>query len=45
MTDNIIVPIINKDTIKDKIYEVRGERVMLDSELAELYGYTTKRFN
>lgn len=28
-----------------KIYEVRGQKVMLDRDLAEIYGYTTKAFN
>ncbi len=28
-----------------KIYIVRGVQVMLDADLAEIYGYTTKRFN
>ena len=31
--------------IRDKIYTVRGVRVMLDFDLAEIYGYTTKAFN
>lgn len=31
------------DRIEDSIYLIRGERVMLDSDLAELYGVTTKR--
>ena len=39
------IAIIDENTLKDKIYEVRGVKVMLDFELAELYGYTTKRFN
>ena len=39
------VMIINPETIRDKIYVVRGHKVMLDFELAELYGYTTSRFN
>jgi phage regulator Rha-like protein len=30
-------------TIQNKIYEIRGERVMLDFDLAELYGTETKR--
>jgi hypothetical protein len=29
--------------IQNKIYEIRGERVMLDFDLAELYGTETKR--
>ena len=32
-------------TLKDKIYTIRGQRVMLDSDLAEIYGYSTKAFN
>lgn len=32
-------------TIKNKIYQVRGFQVMLDSELAEIYGIETKVFN
>ena len=29
-------------TIQNKIYEIRGQRVMLDSDLAELYRVPTK---
>ena len=28
--------------IQDKIYEIRGQKVMLDFDLAELYGTETK---
>ncbi len=31
--------------IKDLIYTIRGNQVMLDSDLAELYGYTVKAMN
>jgi hypothetical protein len=31
--------------LKNKIYLIRGMRVMLDSDLAELYGIETKRLN
>jgi uncharacterized protein YukE len=31
--------------IEDQIYAVRGKRVMLDADLARLYGVTTKRLN
>ena len=31
--------------IKDLIYEIRGHRVMLDSDLANLYGVETKVLN
>ena len=37
--------LINEETIRNKIYVIRGQKVMLDFELAEIYGYTTKRFN
>ena len=39
------IAIIDERTIRDKIYEVRGVKVMLDFELAEIYGYETKNFN
>ena len=39
------VMIISPETIRDKIYFIRGQKVMLDFELAEIYGYTTKAFN
>ena len=32
-------------TIQSKIYEIRGQRVMLDRELAELYQVTTSALN
>ncbi|MGI8436029.1 MAG: ORF6N domain-containing protein, partial [Chthoniobacterales bacterium] len=31
--------------LKNEIHLVRGERVMLDSALAEIYGVPTKRLN
>ena len=31
--------------IEDMIYEIRGEQVMLDSDLAKLFGYETKDLN
>ena len=42
---NTEIAIIEEQYIRDKIYEVRGVKVMLDFELAEIYGYTTKAFN
>ena len=39
------VMIVDERTLKDKIYIIRGQQVMLDFELAEIYGYSTKRFN
>ncbi|MBQ6586175.1 MAG: ORF6N domain-containing protein [Coriobacteriales bacterium] len=37
--------IIDEETLRDHIHEIRGQKVMLDFELAEIYGYSTKRFN
>ena len=31
-----------KKPIKDKIYYIRGKKVMIDSVLAEIYGYQHK---
>lgn len=36
---------INETILQSKIYFVRNQKVMLDFELAEIYGYTTKAFN
>ena len=35
----------NVEIIKKRIYVIRGQRVMLDRDLAELYGVETKRLN
>lgn len=40
--DHEIIPI---ETIKNKIYYLRGHKVMLDTDLAELYGVETYRLN
>ena len=37
--------IINENNIKDKIYTIRNLQVMLDKDLAELYGVETKHIN
>lgn len=37
--------LITVEKLNTMVYEVRGKQVMLDFELAELYGYTTTRFN
>jgi hypothetical protein len=39
---NHIVPV---EAIAHKIYLVRGQKIMLDSDLAKLYGVETKRLN
>ena len=36
---------MNDLIIKNNIYEVRGKQVMLDSDIAKLYGYETKAIN
>ncbi len=36
---------IADEALLNKIYEFRGQKVMLDSDLADLYGATTKRLN
>lgn len=38
-------PLIDEALLKSRIYTVRGVKVMLDADLAEIYGYTTKAFN
>src|SRR4030095_7675044 len=35
----------SENIIEGKILLIRGQRVMLDMDLAELYGVTTKRLN
>jgi hypothetical protein len=37
--------IVSQDTIELKIFLIRGQKVMLDKDLAELYGVKTKRLN
>lgn len=37
--------IIPFERIEDKIHTIRGKRVMLDADLAGLYGVTTRRLN
>ena len=37
--------LIDEDLLKSRIYTIRGVKVMLDADLAEIYGYSTKAFN
>ncbi|MDO5097046.1 MAG: ORF6N domain-containing protein [Peptostreptococcaceae bacterium] len=37
--------LVSQDSIVNKIYTIRGQKVMLDFDLAEIYGYETKNFN
>ena len=41
----IVVIEITEGLLREKLYEFRGRKVMLDSDLAEIYGYETKNFN
>lgn len=37
--------LLNEDYLMSKIYTIRGIQVMLDVDLAAIYGYSTSRFN
>jgi hypothetical protein len=37
--------VVPTEIIENRIFIIRGQRVMLDSDLAEIYCVTTKRFN
>jgi len=43
--ENKEIVIVDDKTIQEKIYFIRGQKVMLDADLAEIYGYETKSFN
>jgi hypothetical protein len=45
MVENKQISVIPDEAVISKIYFVRNEKVMLDSELAELYGVETRRLN
>ena len=42
MTDHIK---ISEEIVVSKILYIRGQKVMIDSDLAEMFGVTTKRLN
>jgi ORF6N domain. len=44
MADNDLM-IYDENDLKSKIYIIRGVQVMLDFDLAKIYGYSTMRFN
>lgn len=44
MQENQLIVIEHK-SLQDKIHLIRGQKVMLDMDLAEIYGYETKNFN
>ena len=39
------ISILEENSIRSKIHFIRGQQVMLDFDLAEIYGYSTKAFN
>ena len=39
------ISILEENSIRSKIHVIRGMQVMLDFDLAQIYGYETKRFN
>ena len=43
--EEIAVIEINEEFMKKKLYEFRGYKVLLDADLAEVYGYELKAFN
>jgi hypothetical protein len=45
MNNEIIIPELNNETIESMIYVIRGVKVMLDFDLAKIYGYATRDFN
>ena len=45
MDGDAVLAIADERDIRGRIYVLRGRQVMLDSDLAEIYGYTTKAFN
>ena len=45
MTEQNEIMIVDEQSLKDKIFTIRGVQVMIDRDLAEIYGYTTKAFN
>jgi hypothetical protein len=42
---NKLQPIHPDEIVISKIYQIRGEKIMLDSDLAKLYGVETRRLN
>ena len=43
--ENAVVPTLEDDSIRSRILTIRGVQVMLDRDLAELYGVQTKVLN
>ena len=45
MNKDLEVIELTQESMESMIYEIRGQKVMLDFDLARIYGYETKRFN
>ena len=45
MEEKTEVFMITEQSLQDKIYYIRGHKVMLDVDFTKIYGYTTKAFN
>ena len=44
-SQNTAIAIVDENSLREKIHTIRGTRVMLDFDLAQIYGYSTKAFN
>ena len=45
MKDDLQIIEITQESMESMIYEIRGQKVMLDFDLARIYGYETKYLN
>ena len=43
--DNLEIVELTEENIESMVYSIRGQKVMLDFDLARIYGYSTKAFN
>lgn len=43
--EEIAIIEVTEEYLQDKLYDIRGYKVMLDADLAAVYGYENKRFN
>ena len=43
--DNLETIELTEQNIESMVYFIRGQKVMLDFDLARIYGYSTKAFN
>lgn len=45
MAESLSIQPVSEETIVEKIYVIRGFKIMLDNDLAEMYGVSTSRLN